>query len=234
MSLPKVLRELQSVHDNLAVIHRDLGNYPPEMAALDTELKGVHKRLAEIARSTEALGIKRQEMSKGLSLAQKLEDSARSSVKAAKQKVQYTAALRDLDARERERSAIARPLKEAEQRIEELEAEAGELKTRATELQAAFDAQQASFLAAHENQVVAEKRLTLRKAELEQALNPSEVSRFNRILHQRQGKALVTVEGKVCTGCRTQLRPMLLNQLKETGMVSCESCQRYLIQPADS
>lgn len=234
MNVLPILQELQSVHDNLAVIHRDLTNFPPELATLDTDLKSTRKRLAEIDKSLESLEAKRQELSKNLGLAQNLEDSARTSVKAAKQKVQYAAALRDLDARERERNAIARPLKEAEQRIESLKAEADELKAKEANRQEEFDEYHAAFLAGHGNQVVAEKRLTIRKAELEQSLGTSELNRFNRILQQRQGRAIVTVESGTCTGCRTKVRSMVLHQLKETGMVSCESCQRYLIQPANS
>lgn len=232
MSVLPILQELQSVHDNLAVIHRDLANFPPELAALDADLKSTRKRLSDVAKTLEALEAKRQELSKTLSLAQSLEDSARTSVKSAKQKVQYTAALRDLDARERERSAVARPLKEAEQRIETLKAETTELEAKEIKLQSEFDEYHAAFLSEHENQVVAEKRLTIRKAELELALGAGELNRFNRILQQRHGKAIVTVEGGTCTGCRTKVRSMVLHQLKETGLVACESCQRYLIQSA--
>ncbi|WP_005033407.1 zinc ribbon domain-containing protein [Holophaga foetida] len=234
MSVLPILQELQSVHDNLAVIQRDLNNFPPELATLDADLKTTQKRLSDIAKTLEALETKRQEMSKTLDQAQNLEDSARTSVKAAKQKVQYAAALRDLDARERERNAVARPMKETEQRIEALKAESIELEAKEIKLQGEFNDYHATFLAEHENQVVAEKRLTIRRAELEQALGSSELNRFNRILQQRQGKALVAVEGGTCTGCRTKVRSMVLHQLKETGMVSCESCQRYLMQPANS
>ena len=229
-SLP-ILQELQSVHDNLAVIHRDLNNFPPDLAILDSDLKNTRKRLADYLKALESSEAKRLELSKHLTLALSLEEVARTAVKAAKQKIQYTSALRDLDVRERERIAIARPLKETELRIEALKTETVELGTLEARLEGEFSELHAAFLAGHANQVVAEKRLIIRKAELEQSLSSTELNRFNRILQQRQGRALVTVEGGTCTGCRTKVRSMLLHQLKETGLVSCEYCQRYLTQP---
>nr|WP_320133721.1 C4-type zinc ribbon domain-containing protein [uncultured Holophaga sp.] len=230
MSVLPVLQELQSVHDNLAVIHRDLSAFPPDLAALDTELKSVRKRLADLAKALEPLEGKSRELGRQLAAAQSLEDSARATLKSAKQKIQYTAAMRDLDARERERTAVARPLKEADDRITAIKAEVADLESREAELQGEFETLRQAFLAEHENQVVAEQRLTARRTELEHALGTSELSRFNRILQQRQGKALVTVDGSTCSGCRTKIRSMLLHQLRETGLISCEYCQRYLVQ----
>jgi len=234
MSTLPILQELQSVHDNLAVIHRDLNAFPPELASLDGDLKSTRKRLVEVAKMLEIMEAKRQELSKNLGLAQSLEDTARVSVKAAKQKIQYAAALRDLDTRERERNAVTRPLKETEQRIDSLKAETSQLEAKESQLQGDFDGLHTVFLSEHENQVVAEKRLTVRRTELELALGTSELNRFNRILQQRQGRALVTVEGGTCTGCRTKIRSMILHDLKEKGLVSCESCQRYLVQSPQS
>ena len=232
MSDLTVLIELQSVHDNLATIHRDLTTYPTDLAALDTQLKDLARKREEVAKGLATARTLQGTLATELDGAQKAEELAKASLRVTTQKIQYTAAIRELDERQRQRQAAARPLKEAEARIQALEGQDGELQGRQAEVQKQFDELKAIFLAEHENQVVARGRLEARAQELEAALPAPLLARFKRLLPVRQGRAVARVENGACTGCRTRLRTPVLASLRDGGLVFCDSCQRILFDPA--
>jgi len=231
MSALPVFLELQAVHDNLSTIQRDLTDFPPDMSKLDADLKAIARRLESsekvLADSTTALA----SLNKNLQQAEKFEGIARSAVKSSTQKVQFTAAIRELDERERQKAAVMRPIKEAETRQSGATKDVGELRKRQVDLQAQFSALHEIFLSERENQVAAREILLARKLELEKQLEQTELTRFNKLLIARQGKAVTAIENGTCTGCRTKVRNPLLAQLRETSSLNCEYCQRILYTP---
>jgi hypothetical protein len=228
MSELTVLIELQSVHDNLRTIQRDLTAFPPDLAALDAELKSLAKKLEDVGKGLVTSRGQLANLTVELDGAGKAEEAAKASLKATTQKVQYAAAIRELDERQRAKNAVARPAKEAEFRIEGLERLDAELKARQAEVQRQFEELRAIFLSEHENQVVAQEQLNRRGQELEAAMAPALLARFKRLLQQRQGVAVAPVVNGACTGCRTRLRSPVLASLRDADTITCESCQRFL------
>lgn len=228
MSFLPVLLELQGIHDNLTVIQRDLSAYPPEMAKLDAELKVLDKKVETLGKNLGDLRSSQASLSRDLTEAQKLEDTARTALRNTTQKVQYTAAIRELDERERQKSTLAKPLKDLEARIQGMERDLAEFTARRDQAKGQFDEFMSVFMAEHENQVHAREQALARKLELEAKLDPIELNRFNRLIVGRHGQAVVAVENGTCTGCRTRLRAPLLAQLREKQVLNCESCQRIL------
>ncbi|WP_306600512.1 zinc ribbon domain-containing protein [Geothrix sp. 21YS21S-2] len=232
MSQLSLLIELQTVHDNLHVIQRDLSAFPPDLAALDSELKMLAKKLEETGRALASSRTQQATLTTNLAAAQKQEDLSKAAVKETKQKAQFTLAIRELDDRQRQKTAIARPLKDVETRIEALERAEGEMRTRQAEAQKQFDELRAVFLSEHENQVEGERRLQKRRAEISEAVDPAVLVKFDRLLQQRQGRAVVPIDKGSCGGCRTRLRTPFLAQLREEKNLYCESCQRIIYDPA--
>lgn len=232
MSELSVLIELQSVHDNLRTIQRDLSAFPPDLAALDTELKMLARRIEETAKGLNASRSLFSSLSTELGGAQKAEELAKASVKGATQKIQYTAAIRELDERQRQKNAVARPVKETEVRIDSLERLDVELKERQVEAQKQFEELKGVFLSEHGNQVEAQSRLQERCAALEAQLAPGLLVKFKRLLVMRNGRAVVGVDNGACGGCRTRLRTPVVASLRESETLFCESCQRILYDPS--
>jgi predicted nucleic acid-binding Zn-ribbon protein len=228
MSFLPVLLELQAIHDNLTIIQRDLSSFPPELAKLDMDLKTLVKKAESLSKALEESRTSQTTLAKDLVLAQKAEDQARTALKNSTQKIQYTAAIRDLDERERQKLALSKPLKDLEGRIEYMEQELSGLTGLRDQTREQFEELHRIFLAEHENQILAREKGLTRKLELEAKLEPVELGRFNRLIVGRQGRAVVTVENGTCTGCRTKLRGPLLAQLREKTLLNCESCQRIL------
>lgn len=232
MELLPILRELQATLDYLRTVERDLSALPPDLAALDSRLKTIDKQVSDKTKALETARTQIQTKTKDLATAQKDEDRARVALKATSQKVQYTAAIRDLDEKERQKSQIARPLKALETDVVNLETALAELEAEQTLLKGQFDELHAVFLEEHGNQVAARTLLRSKQAELEAKLPPPEKVRFHRLATARQGRAVVPVENGACTGCRVKLRGPFLFALKDAkDPVACESCQRILFLP---
>ena len=230
-SLPH-LRELQATCDYLLTIERDLVAFPPDLAALDTRTKAASKRKADLEKAVAEGRIQVEKLSKDLALAVRLEGHAREALKSTTQKIQYTAAVRELDHRERERAALAKPLKELEARLENQEQELKAVDAELETLKTQFDELHQVFLAEHENLVSAKAELASKRQQLEAQMTAPDLGRFQRLLQQRQGRAVGAVESGICTGCRTNLRNPVLSALREARTVlSCESCQRILFLP---
>lgn len=223
------LRDLQSTLDYLAIIHRELSALPPDLATLDASVKAAEKQIAE---KTKALDTARAQILvkvKELTQAQKDEDRARAAVKTTSQKVQYTAAIRELDEKERLKASVARPLKVLESIIQTLEQALAALEKERAAAQKRFDDLYAIFLDEHANQVEARKVLQSKQIVLEKKLTPAEVARFHRLAAARHGRVVVAVENGACSGCNVKLRGPILFQLKEgKSLITCESCQRIL------
>ena len=78
----------------------------------------------------------------------------------------------------------------------------------------------------------AQRVLQVRQDELQQQLDPAMLSRFDKLIQQRQGRAVVGIDKGSCGGCRTKLRTPFLAQLREEKNMFCESCQRIIYDPA--
>ncbi len=232
MDILAILRDLQSTLDYLRTIDRDLAAFPPDLAVLDTRLKAVEADIAAKTRARDAARAQIEARSRDLAAAQKEEDRARAALKATNQKIQYAAAIRELDEKERQKAQIAKPLKALEAEAGALETALAGLESARTTARAQFDELHAVFLDEHANQVAARDQLRAKQAELEGQLPPTERARFQRLLGTRQGKALAAVENGACTGCREKLRGPFLAALREAKQpLACESCQRILFLP---
>lgn len=232
MSLLATLQELQATLDYLRTIERDLGAFPPDLAALDQEMKSLTRQIAETEKALHDWKAKHLSALKEHTEAQRLEELARKALKSATQKVQYASAIREVDDRERQKAAAARPLKESESRVAELEAHLVGLKARSAECETKFKELHEIFLAEHETQVIAKKDLSVKREALEKSLPVQELTRFHRLIQNRQGRAVVQVENSTCMGCRVKLRMIFLSELRQkAGIMVCESCQRIVFLP---
>jgi len=232
MSALAILKELQVAHDGLKVIQRDLSALPPEMASIDVSLKAAAKRIQEVEKAILAAKDKSEALEKQQQQAIKAEAHARKELKASTHKVQYTAAMRSLEEKERLLENTQRALKEIAATLSSLEAERQSLVSSRDQEQRHFDELHEIFLAEHENQVVGKDRLTKLIAELEGKLDAAALSQFNRLMQNRNGRAVVHIENDACTGCNTKLRMPLIYKLRAEGSITCEYCQRILYLPS--
>lgn len=232
MSKLPLYKEFQAIHDNLAVIDRDLSNFPPELAGLQSDRTQTRERLAGLQKEQKSLEAQRETLTKVHASAERQEAVARASVKGTTSKSQYAAALRDLGEREHQTAMALRPLKEVEARLLQLQDQQQVLEARLADQEQKFTTLHQAFLQEHENQVAARKLLEARRLALQEELGSPEVNRLNKLMQARQGKAVVPLEGGTCSGCRIKLRAPFLARFREEAVLPCETCQRLLFDPS--
>ena len=78
------------------------------------------------------------------------------------------------------------------------------------------------------------KQLRSDRSTLTPKVDPQILRRYERILENKAGLALVPVKGDACGGCHMKLPPQLINEVHlATRLVPCESCARILyIEPS--
>jgi predicted nucleic acid-binding Zn-ribbon protein len=73
------------------------------------------------------------------------------------------------------------------------------------------------------------ERLTADRARELQSVPAALVNKYDQLLRQRRGVAVVSMAGDICTACHVRLRPHVAQQIRRNDeIVQCESCQRIL------
>ncbi|PIE65758.1 MAG: hypothetical protein CSA24_02080 [Deltaproteobacteria bacterium] len=147
---------------------------------------------------------------------------------------EYAAMQRELDTLRKKYSEDEAELRRLQEAIDEYTSAIATKETKLAQLEAEVASEKAASadrLAELDKTI---EGIASKKEEVTGKLKRGLVSRYNRILASRQGKAVVpAVEGR-CTGCRMMLPPQsfILVQRGET-LQSCPSCQRYLYYTAE-
>ncbi len=72
-------------------------------------------------------------------------------------------------------------------------------------------------------------KLNGERAALTPQVEPSVLARYERILANKDGLAMVRVEGEACQGCYMNVPPQVVNEIKMAkGLVICGNCSRIL------
>jgi predicted nucleic acid-binding Zn-ribbon protein len=77
------------------------------------------------------------------------------------------------------------------------------------------------------------ERLKKERAELVESIDPKWLARYERAVQHRAGPAIVSVEGKTCTGCHMALPPQSIQNVKRGQTIEiCDFCGRFLCMPS--
>ncbi len=227
-----LLQDLQNTLDLLRTIERDLTAFPPELAQAEAEAKSLQAQADKARAALAAVEKPRAQLQAIYDQAKKIEVSTRSHLKDTQHLIPYAEALKELGEKERAVTAAAKPLKEMDVQLAARQAELDAIEPKLAEAKAKFEADHALFLAAHENQVIARTQLEAKQVELWAKLDAALKPRVERLVQQRQGKLIAPVLEGICGGCHTKLRGPLITQLRyPEGLITCETCQRYLYLP---
>ena len=73
------------------------------------------------------------------------------------------------------------------------------------------------------------KGLKEQRAQLVAKVDKTILSKYERILHNKDGMALVPIKNNACQGCFLDMPPQVVNEIKmKKDLVFCESCARIL------
>jgi predicted nucleic acid-binding Zn-ribbon protein len=145
-----------------------------------------------------------------------------------KNQQQYAAAWKEIDATRKQVKELEDSTLKTMSDVDALQKQNDDLAAGSVELKSRWDAEHAAWQHSLGDLRKEVEQLKARAAKIEAAL-PERLSReFHRIFKQRQGVAIARVVADSCNGCRTRVRPAVLQQLKRGDLVHCEGCSRIL------
>lgn len=143
---------------------------------------------------------------------------------------EYAAMQRELDNLRKKFSEDEAELKRLGEAIEEYQSAIAQQESKLAELNAEVEREEAASASQLEELDKVVAQVSARKDAIIVKLPKNVVSRYNRVLKRREGKAVVPVASDgACTGCQMRLPPQqhIYVQRKEK-LISCPTCQRFL------
>ena len=230
----KGLVELQALDGEIYRLEREIAAMPGEAA----RMKAGHQESLEQSKSAEAqyktLELKRKEME--ISLDQKEEQIKKihGQLFQVKTNKEYSAMQKEIEGFKADKSVLEEEVLKFMEEIERskvlVQAEKQVVAGKEAELKAALSRldEGAKVMKAKADELKASR------ASIAPKIDPTILSRYERILKGKAGSALVPVRGNACSGCFINLPPQTINEIMlATRLIVCESCARILyIEPS--
>jgi predicted nucleic acid-binding Zn-ribbon protein len=223
----------------------DLQGYDSKIATLESEaarlpkqIEAIQASLAEARRTVDAFRAKIDQTKKDLRgkekdlevhAAKRQKEEAR--LYEVKTNKEYSAVLLEI---EEVKQVKAKTEEEILSLMEMQERLAVDVKEAETRLKTREEQARQDEAVVREKLAVVEKELAALRGEREaraRALPKALLASYERIVKARNGTAVASVSAAtgVCSGCRVSIRPQALMEVKHAeGLMTCESCGRYL------
>ena len=222
------LWELQTVMSQLADREKQMSVKPESFAVVDREYQTVNEEMTKLEQQLETLNKEGRRVDGELSDQQELLKKYQGTLMQVKNQQQYAAAWKEID-------ATRKHVKELEdsrlKNMTETEGVQGQLDER----RGGYDSLKGRYDDAHEqwqhslgDLKTESEQLRKKAAEIEKGIPPRLRDEFHKIFKARGGVAVAAVISDSCSGCRTRIRPMVMQQLKRGDVVFCENCRRIL------
>ena len=222
------LWELQTVLSALGDREKQLTNKPESFAAVDREWQSVNAEMEKLQQQIEQHSRERRRVDGELSDQQELLKKYQGQLMQVKNQQQYAAAWKEIDATRKQVKELEDSTLKSMADVDALQKQNDDLAAGSVELKSRWDAEHAAWQHSLGDLRKEVEQLKARAAKIEASL-PDRLSReFHRIFKQRQGVAIARVVADSCNGCRTRVRPAVLQQLKRGDLVHCEGCSRIL------
>ncbi|MBI3317996.1 MAG: hypothetical protein HYZ90_02455 [Candidatus Omnitrophica bacterium] len=231
----KALMELQKLDAQLYGLKRELSQHPARAAAL----KDQHERAAEGLKAEEAhhkgLEVKRNQMEIDLAGKETQTQKLQAQLYQVKTNKEYSAMQKEIEGAKADRSVL-------EEEILKLMEEIDRAKARISSEREALKAQEETLqrtlaeLETRAQQIETSlKELQAARVLLTPRVEPPVLSRYEKILANKEGLALVPVVKESCGGCHIVLPPQMINEIHMgERLITCESCARILtLEPSE-
>lgn len=228
------LWELQTVLSQLGDREKQLNSKPESFAVIDREWQSANEEMTRLQQSIDKLGQERRRVEGELSDHQELLKKYQSQLMQVKNQQQYAAAWKEIDATRKQVKELEDADLKTMGEIEALQKDLDQRNTASADLKGRWETAHQAWQHSLGDLRAEAEQLRQRATAIEAAIPERLKREFYRIFHQRQNVAMAVVTGDSCSGCRTRVRPAVMQQLKRGELVYCEGCRRilYLERPA--
>lgn len=222
------LWELQTVLSQLGDREKQLTNKPDSFAAVDREWQNVTTEMGKLQAQIEQLSRERRRVDGELADQQELLKKYQGQLMQVKNQQQYAAAWKEIDATRKQVKELEDSTLKSMTDVDALQKEHDDLAAGSVELKSRWDGEHSAWQHSLGDLRAEVETLKVRAAAIEATLPERLRREFYRIYKQRQNMAIARVVADSCNGCRTRVRPAVLQQLKRGDLVHCEGCSRIL------
>ncbi len=225
----KVLIELQGLDGQIYQLQRELGSKPAEAARLNADHQQSAQGLKAAEDQYKALEIKRNQMEIELGEKENQIKKLQGQLFQLKTNKEYSAMQREIEGLKADKSVLEEEvlkfMEESDRIKARVHTEREALKAKETELKmvlARLDEETQKIKAGVQQLQASRQGLTPK-------VDPQTLSRYERILQNREGLALVPIKGNACGGCNIIIFPQMINEvMMATRLILCDSCARIL------
>ena len=223
------LSRLQVIDSEIYALKAEKEHKPQEVKNLEASFEAKKQHLAELEKGL--LDLQKQRKDKELELAAKEEAGKKlqAQLYSLKTNKEYQAMLRQIQDSKADASVIEDKILELLDQSDKVRTETEQEKQRLEEEEKLFLEQKKKI----EDRIKEiDERLSQlggQRAELTPDIEPKILSQYERVLHNRDGLAIVDVKDNTCQGCNMFVPPQVINLIKMyERIVTCEVCNRML------
>jgi uncharacterized protein len=223
------LIELQKLDLRIAEIKDQRRKIPERRQAADIPLREARLRHQQTSASIEVLIKERRSHEQDLDAHESHTEKMKSRLSELKSNKEYQAHLFEIEVANKKKGVIEEKILLCMEKIEQLQREAKDVQEKLSAVEKVF---------AQEKQALdeLEQRLSTELADLEaqQEVRSAHVdkgllSRYHSIKALRKDHALAEIKDGICSGCRLQLPPQLISEVKRAqDLHTCPYCRRML------
>ena len=222
------LWELQTVLSQLADREKQLTSKPESFAAVDRQWQQANEEMTRLQQSIEQLSKERRRVEGELGEQQEILKKYQGQLMLVKNQQQYAAAWKEIDATRKHVKELEDSTLKTMTDVEALQKQHDDLEAGSVDLKTRWDAEHEAWQHSLGDLRTEVEQLKAKAAAIEASLPERLRREFHRIFKQRQNVAIARVVADSCSGCRTRVRPAVMQQLKRGDLVHCEGCSRIL------
>ncbi len=223
------LIELQKFDRRIFQIQDEQRKAPELLRAAETPLQEILSRLQSLKNTGEALIKQRRSAERELATQEESLQKIRSRLSELKTNKEYQAHLFEIEQSRKKKDSIEESVLEVMERIEENEQMVKELEEQAEAAQKTFETEKARLedrFGALQSELT---DLSTQQTMVAEIVEKPLLARYNRLKTMRKGYAVAEVRDGACGGCRLQLPPQLVAEVRRGDeLLDCSYCHRIL------
>ncbi|MDF0652147.1 MAG: hypothetical protein CV081_07390 [Nitrospira sp. LK265] len=223
------LIELQKLDLRIMEIDEIRRKIPERLHAAEAPLREASRILNDTKVAVETAVKERRSHEKDLETHEAHTDKMKSHAASLKTNKEYQAHLFELELASKKRGDFEEKILLKMEKIDELQKTLKELQEKSTTLERVFT-QEKQRLDAQDKELATElAQLQLRHREASVLVEKALLDRYNQVKASRKDHPLAAVRNGICTGCRLQIPPQLIAQVKRSeDLHLCPYCRRIL------
>ena len=223
------LIELQKFDLRIFQIQDTQRKAPELLQVAESPLQDILTRVQALKNTGESLVIQQRSAERELATQEDLLHKVRSRLSELKTNKEYQAHLFEIEQARKKKDSIEEGVLETMQRVEENSQALKELQEQADEAQKLFDIEKARLESQFAELANELSELNQQQQQVADTVEKPLLARYNRLKTMRKGYAVAEVKDGACGGCRLQLPPQLVAEVRRGDeLMDCSYCHRLL------